>query len=505
MPLLFVYVVSHIMRSSPITFLIGVVALVLATVVCSFVGFTAAQRVASDVSRISAPAFQISSLPTLTPIPTRAPTATAAGATQSTSAEPTDIVPTATLDPLAGVQLWNDPRRVTILLMGIDQRQGETGPFRTDTMILVSVDPVRRTAGVLSIPRDLWVTIPGFQPNRINTANLLGDGAGLPGGGAQLAANTVELNFGIPVNYYVMINFEVFTQVVSTLTPNGVEVCPAEEIVDDFYPDGSYGFIQIRFPAGCQRVDAERLLQYARTRHGNSDFDRAARQQEVLRAFRAELLNIGGLANVILQIPTLWDQVAMNVRTNMALDQMLSLAQLAQDIPQENIRFGVIAPPLAVSFAETNTGDEVLIPNQFEINQLLVEVFNPEAAGTTAAGATATTGGTGSTRAELRAAAQADNATIAIFNNTTIAGLAGQTRDYLVSRQVTIAEVGNTQTPTGEPTTIRVYTGMMATARYLADLLGLPEDRIVTANDGATTTDVLIVAGPDIQPLLAGQ
>ncbi|MDX2137403.1 MAG: LCP family protein [Chloroflexota bacterium] len=495
------------MRSSPIAFLLGVVALVLATVVCSFVGFTAAQRVASDVSRISAPAFQISSLPTLTPIPTRAPTATPADASPATSSEPTAIVPTATLDPLAGVQLWNDPRRVTILLMGIDQRQGETGPFRTDTMILISVDPVRRTAGVLSIPRDLWVTIPGFQPNRINTANLLGDGAGLPGGGAQLAVDTVELNFGIPVNYYVMINFDVFTQVVSTLTPDGVEVCPAEEIVDDFYPDGSYGFLQIRFPAGCQRLDAERLLQYARTRHGNSDFDRAARQQEVLRAFRAELLNIGGLANVIVQIPTLWDQVATYVRTNMSLEQMLSLAQLAQDIPQDNISFGVIGPPLAITEARTNTGDQVLIPNQFEINRLLIEVFNPQAARTSAAaaGATATTGATGSTRAELRAAAQAENATIAIFNNTTIAGLAGQTRDYLVSRQVTIAEVGNTQTPTGEPTTIRVYTGMMATARYLADLLGLPEDRIVTTNDGATTADVLIVTGPDIQPLLAGQ
>jgi LCP family protein required for cell wall assembly len=494
------------MRPSPFVFLLGVVGLVLATVVCSFVGFTAAQRVASDVGRISAPAFQISSLPTLTPIPTRAPTATATGAGASTSAAPTAIVPTATLDPLAGVQLWNDPRRVTILLMGIDQRQGEAGPFRTDTMILISVDPVRRIAGVLSIPRDLWVTIPGFQPNRINTANYLGDNAGLPGGGAELAAQTVELNLGIPINYYVMINFDVFTQVVSTLTPNGVEVCPAEEIVDDFYPDGSYGFLQIRFPAGCQRLDAERLLQYARTRHGNSDFDRAARQQEVLRAFRTELLNVGGLANVIVQIPMLWDQVAANVRTNMSLDQMLSLAQLAQDIAQDNISFGVIGPPLAVSLATTNTGDDVLIPNQFEINRLLVEVFNPQSAGTSAAtAATATTGGTGTTRAELRAAAQAENATIAVFNNTTIAGLAGQTRDYLVSRQVTIAEVGNTQTPTGEPTTIRVYSGMMATARYLVDLLGLPEDRIVTANDGATTADILIVAGPDIQPLLAGQ
>ena len=106
--------------------------------------------------------------------------------------------------------------------------------------------------------------------------------------------------------------------------------------------------------------------------------------------------------------------------------------------------------------------------------------------------------------AELRQRAEAENASIVVFNNTTISGLAGQTRDWLASRQVTIADLGNTPNADNTPTIIRNYKNKTWTARYLAQLLGLSEDRIQVGTDNLTQADVMVVVGPDIQPLLNG-
>jgi hypothetical protein len=106
---------------------------------------------------------------------------------------------------------------------------------------------------------------------------------------------------------------------------------------------------------------------------------------------------------------------------------------------------------------------------------------------------------------DLRARAEAEEASIVVYNDTDIAGLAGQTRDWLISRQVSVTAVGNTQTPSNTVTIIRDYTGKIWTARYLAALMGLPPERVQPGADGATTEDVMVVAGPDVQALLNGQ
>ena len=104
---------------------------------------------------------------------------------------------------------WDANERVTILLMGLDYRDWESGegPSRTDSMMLVTIDPLTRTAGMLSIPRDLWVDIPGYGHGRINTAYFLGEQDRLPGGGPELAMKTVEKFMGVPIQYYVQIDF----------------------------------------------------------------------------------------------------------------------------------------------------------------------------------------------------------------------------------------------------------------------------------------------------------
>jgi LCP family protein required for cell wall assembly len=218
--------------------------------------------------------------PTFTPAPTIAlPTNTPPPGvtfTPAPSETPTEIVIDSD-EPLAGIEPWNDPRRITVLLMGIDQRSatGDPGPFFTDTMILTQIDPINKRVGVLSIPRDLFVEIPGFAAGRINTANFQGDLNALPEGGPGLAMDTIYTNLGVNVDYYVRVNFTVFTELVDTIAPDGVEICVQEEIYDDHYPDAGFGFITVQFDPGCQILNSEPLLQYARTRPSRASSGKA--------------------------------------------------------------------------------------------------------------------------------------------------------------------------------------------------------------------------------------
>jgi polyisoprenyl-teichoic acid--peptidoglycan teichoic acid transferase len=385
-----------------------------------------------------------------------------------------------------------DPRRKTILLLGIDQRSAveERGPFRTDTMILISVDPVRKTAGMLSIPRDLWVSIPGSGVDRINNANAIGDTNAYPGGGPALAVETIRMNLGVPVDKYVLVNFDVFLTLTDLLAPDGIEICINEVIDDPDYPDAGYGYIHVHFDPGCQKLNAEELLQYARTRATyGGDFDRARRQQQVIDTMRSHLLSVGGVTNFITQAPAIWNELTGSFKTNLSMEEIISLGLLVSEIPDDNIAFGVIDNRY-VELGTSTTGDQVLIPQQGAIRDLIQQVFNPEP---------------DLTLADLRTRAEGENASIVVYNNTDIAGLAGQTRELLESFGVTIKTVGNTPIPNNANTVIRDYTGNPWTARYLATLLDLPQDRVQPGGDGLTSDDVMIVVGPDIQPLLTGE
>lgn len=479
-------------------FIVGVLFFVGMTALCSVISFTGARQLAIDAGNagiqvVSFPDFfRAQPTPTLTPtsIP---PTITPIPGVTVTAA-PTEAGPAPTIDPLKDYQ-WNDPRQVRILLLGIDQRRGfneeDDKYFRTDTMMVVNIDPVRKTVGILSIPRDLWVDIPdGGPPGRINTANSRGDSGGYPGGGPALAVQTVQSNLGLRVDNYLLVNFDVFTTVVNTLAPNGVEICVRETIDDPKYPDAGYGTIHVHFDTGCQALDAERLLQYARTRATQgSDFDRARRQQEVLKAVQSQFVSLGGIGNFIAQAPALWNELTDSFRTNLTLEQIISLGTLVQSIPRENIHTGVI-DNLYVQFAKTAQGDDILIPNYNAIRLLVQQVFSPQES---------------IDLAELRTRALAENATIAVFNNTDIAGLAGQTRDWLTSKGLSISQVGNTSAPNNADTIIRDYSGNVWTARYLAALMGLPQERVQPGADGLLAQGVAVIAGPDVQPLLTGQ
>ena len=272
---------------------------------------------------------------------------------------------------------WKGTDRLNILVMGIDQREHEEGPWRTDTMLVLTIDPVTLSAGVLSIPRDLWVPIADYgEQARINQAHFLGEVYDYPGGGPALAAKTVQYNLGIHIHHYARVNFTAFEQVIDLM--GGIEICVDEEINDPTYPDEGYGYDPLHIDAGCQTFDGKMALKYARTRHsGGGDFDRARRQQDVLRAVFEKVTQPDELPRLAAQSPELWETLQGAVVTDLQLDEIVALANLASEVDPNAIRFGVIDENYT-SFWTTPDGQEVLVPQRDRIRELRDRIFTSE-------------------------------------------------------------------------------------------------------------------------------
>lgn len=432
---------------------------------------------AAQVQPTDAGSIDETALPTMTP-------------TVEVQVEPQTVAEA--VDPAEQYKI-NDPRQIRILLMGIDQRSAtdDRGPFRTDTMILLNVDPVRKTAGLISLPRDLWVQIPNFQPARINTANYLGDLNAYPGGGGPaLAMETVAANFGVRVDKYILINFDVFERTVDILAPNGIEVCVTEVIDDPDYPDAGYGTIPVHFDPGCEFMDSTRLLQYARTRATEGgDFDRARRQQQVLDSIRAHVLSAGGMTTFLTQVPTLWTELSGSYKTNLTIDEIISLGFLMGEIDRENIRFGVIDRNY-VQLGESPDGTQkILIPETTLIADLIQRVFYPQ---------------NELDIADIKARADLEGAAIYVYNGTDVTGLANAGREWLTGNGFVVTGTGNDTNFPGGNTVIRDYGGTHTwTARYLAEIMGIPQDRIQPGSDGLIAEGVMVVAGDDMQAIIS--
>lgn len=303
-----------------------------------------------------------------TPFPTLAP------AVQTRAEAPSAATLPAVMPPAL-----EDPRARNILLLGIDQRAGTVSDeryFRSDTLLVVRIEPLRHSLAMLSIPRDLWLSFAdGGPPGRINSANSRGESQGYPTGGPGLTADTLQASFGLRIDNYLLVNFDAFLTAVDLLAPEGVEVCIEQRIDDPHYPDGNYGTILVTFERGCQLLDAERLLQYARTRATRgADFDRARRQQQVLIAMLRHVASLEGIGRLISQAPALWQELGDSFRTDLSLDEILQLGLLLRDIPPDNLRQGVIDNQV-VRFGTTANGDHVLYPDNAAIRALIQEIF----------------------------------------------------------------------------------------------------------------------------------
>ena len=377
---------------------------------------------------------------------------------------------------------WDGVGRVTVLLIGLDYRdwQSGEGASRSDTMILLTLDPLTMTAGMLSIPRDMWVAIPGFQHGKINTAYYLGEAYKLPGGGPGLAVKTVEQFLGVPINYYAQIDFAAFVKFIDELGGIKIDV-PAKISVDLLGPGAS---TKKTLQPGVQVLPGEWALAYARNRYTDGgDFDRAQRQQQVILGIRDRILSLELLPSLIQKAPNLYQQLSSGVHTNLALDQVVKLALLAKDVPIEEIKRGVLNEKY-VLFGSTPDGLSIVIPLTDKIHTLRDEIF-------------ATSGSLSpQTPGDSTARMQAEFANLAVYNGSGTAGLENKTADLLRSQGMNVVVSG----AAGEryaSTTVVDHTGNPFTIRYLVDLLGISEYRIELAYDPSSPSGVELFLGDD--------
>jgi len=227
---------------------------------------------------------------------------------------------------------------MNILLVGTDGRPGED-VSRTDTLVLVHLDAQSNRVSMLSFPRDLWVNIPGYGKNRINAAYLTGERKIGPGYGPALLKETVGELVGLPIDHFVMINFDGFKTLIDRI--GGIYIDVPKAIDDDKYPmdeyEGDVRTMKIHFDAGRQLLDGTKALIYARTRHADSDFGRNQRQQQVLMAI-FDRVRAQGFLGQLNNLDEYTDAVSDYVRTDLSRRDMLSLASMGSKLNAENIQ-----------------------------------------------------------------------------------------------------------------------------------------------------------------------
>ncbi len=285
--------------------------------------------------------------------------------------------PTPSPVPLPTVQgHCGGPAAMTIALLGMDTRGNDYDyRARTDAIILVRVNYANPSAAMFSIPRDLYVPLPnleaqGIEQSRINTAYLYGEIYDVPGGGPAEFKQAIELNFGIRVDRYVLINFHAFTALVDAV--GGIDVDVPEPIYDDRFPnDDDTGTLVFEMPAGRQHMDGATALRYARTRHQDDDYHRIKRQQQVLFALAERLVS----PEVVPEIPALIAALQRAGRTDLSAGELASLACIGPQIDREKIEALAIDGTLIMPW-ETPGGGRVSIPNRDLIAPLVQEFLN---------------------------------------------------------------------------------------------------------------------------------
>lgn len=386
---------------------------------------------------------------------------------------------------------WDGGSRINILFVGFrggDPQEGDC-PFCTDTLILLTVDPIAKTAGMLSIPRDMWVNIPGFGYSRINTAWTLGRGSKLPGGGPALTMKTISHFIGVPVDYYVQVDFDTFIDIIDLL--GGVDVYNDETLLLDPVSHGK-DYPKVRLTCcGDRHLSGRVALAYARCRHEelgctDGDIGRARRQQKVIFAIRDIVLSPENFPNLLAQAPQLYATFSSGIHTNLSLEDAIKLAVLVKDIPREQIRNEVIDNKM-LAYGNVVLGGKnasILRPVPDQIRILRDKLFtntgplSPLAEG------------------ELATLMQADRARLRILNGTSTPDLDTRTANYLAQQGAVTTEYGTTKA--SSRTTIILYSPKLYTLRYLVETFGIKSSvQILIKSDPTETVDVEIRLGTD--------
>ena len=329
---------------------------------------TAAPTIEATYTPSSSPTIGSTTTPTPVPTQTTRPTVTPTSRPQiaptldAELAIPTLLtdVPTPETPIPTAVATFEVPQKTTnILLLGNDTPVGNES--RTDTIMIVAINRDGPTASIISLPRDLYVYIPGSIMNRINTAVARGDEKDYPGGGVALLEQTILYNFGIPIHYYARVDFAAFEEIVDAM--GGVDIAASCRLQDwrlkspklDINDEDNWE--QFALEPGIHHMDGDMALWYARSRLTTSDFDRGRRQQQILRA----MFNQGLDLNLLPQVPTLWNTYKEQVETDIDIGLVLQLAALAPQIRENGIQNLYLGGKVE-SWIVPASGAQVLLP-----------------------------------------------------------------------------------------------------------------------------------------------
>ena len=371
--------------------------------------------------------------------------------------------------------------RINILVMGLDRRPQEgQSPSRSDTMFVLTVDPQTKTAGILGIPRDLYVDIPdgdgGYFEDRINTALVYGEVNDYKGGGQQLAIDTVEHNLGVKIGHYVIIDFEGFKEVIDAL--GGIDID-----VPTYVSDPTYSWTELpgdydpqEFEPGLQHMDGETALAYARIRQNSDDLDRIQRQQRIIFAVMDKALSLNVLRNAL----ELWNKYKDAIDTDINDIQLAGFAKLAADISPEKISALSLGP--ATTPWMTPQGASVLLPSAEGIERIVQALFSDQ---------------------QLLE----EQAVVEVQNGTGEVGMADSTVKLLTNLGFPQQSLIAAAAPNSEvfpKTSIVDFSGQKKgyTLQRLAEWLKVPAERVrqaTAADEGLRTSgaDILVLLGSD--------
>jgi LCP family protein required for cell wall assembly len=347
--------------------------------------------------------------------------------------------------------------------MGIDQRPDEAvpggDPGRTDTMLLVSIDFDAHTAVMASIPRDGFVVIPGHGNERVNAAYTFGE-IDQRGTGAGLAKRTVAQLFGVPVDRYGLVDIHSMERVIDTL--GGVWIDNPTRLVDRQFPTDDYGVMTIDIPAGRQLMDGVLAVQYARTRHPDSDYGRQTRQQQVLLALRDQALQLQTLPRLPQLVPQVLELVHTDLRP-VEIGQLLNFGRALDG--RKDIVFLPPNPQLTPSYTGPGGAAYINLSPTYRA-AVRAMILEPRVA--------------------------AERAEIAVYNAGAPVGSGGRAADLLAKAGVLVGQIATA--PQVNSTRIETGSAARLSAEIVARILGIPNDALVVNADSRA---IRILLGPD--------
>lgn len=267
----------------------------------------------------------------------------------------------------------HNPNAFNVLLLGSDRR---TSTFATDVMVIVNIQPDYNTINLISVQRDLFVYIPGWQMNRVNGAFQHGEFGYYPGLGPALVKDTLLYNLGVEIDRYILVDFGGFEEIIDAL--GGVDVPVVCSYTDwrlkspNMDPEEEENWQLFTVPRGVVHMDGDYALWYVRARKKSSDFDRNQRQQAMLRAIFSQALRLELVSNV----SSLYPQLSESVETDFTLIDALTLSPIISNLSAAQVRSFYIDRDILTRW-KTPRGQEVQIPNQPALHALIAEALGP--------------------------------------------------------------------------------------------------------------------------------